>query len=267
MIMRTMTRRQFAIVLFVGAAGVGALAQRAQQAAAPLTVITSGAFAAAQLQLAPQFERTSGATITTIDAPSMGSGPDTIPGRLGRGEAVDVVIMSSGGLDDLITQGHVVAGSRVDLARSAIGAAVRAGAPKPDISSADALKRALLQAKSIAISSSISGAYISGELLKRLGIADQVTKKIQTIERERVGAVVARGDAELGFQQVSELLPVKGIDVLGPLPADVQRVTLLAAGVGAHAKNPDGARAFIRFLTSPAVTAVVTKSGLEPVSR
>jgi molybdate transport system substrate-binding protein len=262
-----MPRRRFVLVLFLLLTSVGALAQRSQPAAAPLTVITSGAFAATQLQLAPQFERTSGAKVTTIDAPSMGSGPDTIPNRLGRGEAVDVVIMSSGGLDDLIKQGHVVAGSRVDLARSAIGAAVRAGAPKPDISSADALKRALLQAKSIAISSSISGVYISGELLKRLGIADQVAKKIKMIEGERVGAVVARGDAELGFQQVSELLPVRGIDFLGPLPSDVQRVTILAAGVGARAKNPDGARAFITFLTSPAVATVITKSGLETVSR
>ncbi len=265
--MSSMLRRRFVIVLLLVLSGAGALAQRSQPAAGPLTVITSGAFAAAQLQLAPQFERTSGTKVTSIDAPSMGSGPDTIPARLGRGEAVDVVIMSSGGLDDLIKQGHVVAGSRVDLARSAIGVAVRAGAPKPDISSAEALKRAMLQAKSIAISSSISGVYISGEMLKRLGIADQVAKKIQTIEGERVGAVVARGAAELGFQQVSELLPVSGIDYLGPLPSDVQRVTLLAAGVGAHAKNPDGARAFLKFLTSPAVATVVTKSGLEPVSR
>src|SRR5262249_41486169 len=203
---------------------VGTLALRSAE---PLTVVTSGAFAAAQLGLAPLFER-GGAKVTTIDAPSMGSGPDTIPARLQRGEAVDVVIMSSGGLDDLIKQGHVVSGSRVELARSAIGAAVRSGAPKPGISAGGALRSTLLQAKSIAISTSISGVYVSGELVQRLGIADQVAAKIRRIEGERVGAVVARGEAEIGVQQVSELLPIKGIDYLGPLPSAVQRVTLLA---------------------------------------
>jgi molybdate transport system substrate-binding protein len=129
------------------------------------------------------------------------------------------------------------------------------------------LKRTFLQAKSIAVSSSISGVYVSTELVQKLGIADAVKSKIRTIERERVGAVVARGEAEIGIQQVSELRPIAGIDFLGELPAAVQRVTLLAAGVGAHAKNPDGARAYITFLTSPAVASTIMKSGLEPVRR
>lgn len=236
------------------------------QHAASLTVVTSGAFAAPQLQLAADYERAHHTKVVTVDAPSLGPSPDSIPGRLARGERVDVVIMSASGLDDLIKQGSVVAGSRVDLARSAIGVAVRAGAAKPDISSTDALKNTLLRAKSIAISSSISGVYIANELLQKLGIADQVRSKIKTIEKERVGTVVARGEAEIGFQQVSELLPIKGIDYVGPLPAAVQRVTLLAAGVGAKAADPDAARAYITYLASPAVQAVVKKSGLEAIA-
>jgi molybdate transport system substrate-binding protein len=259
MVRRVLT---LALVVVAMAIGSGASAQRGQHAA-PLTVMTSGAFAAAQLQLGAEFERSNKATITTVDAPSMGSSPDSIPSRLKRGEPVDVVIMSASGLDDLIKQGSVVAGSRVDLARSAIGVAVRAGAPKPDISSAEALKNTLLRAKSIAISSSISGVYISNELVQKLGIADQVRAKIRTIDKERVGSVVARGDADIGFQQVSELLPVSGIDYLGPLPAAVQRVTLLAAGVGANAREPEAARAYIGFLASPAARPVIKKSGLE----
>ena len=129
--------------------------------------------------------------------------------------------------------------------------AVRSGARKPDISSVDALKRTLLEAKSIAYSSSVSGIYLSTELFQRLGIAEQIAAKCQKVERERVGAVVARGDAEIGFQQVSELLPIQGIDYVGPLPAEVQKVTVFSAGVAAGSKNPDAARALIRFLASP----------------
>jgi molybdate transport system substrate-binding protein len=160
-----------------------------------------------------------------------------------------------------------VAGSRVDVARSAIGMAVRAGAPKPDISSVDALKRTLLRAKSVAHSASVSGVYLSTELFQRLGIADQMKGKTQRIERERVGAVVARGEAEIGFQQISELLPVPGIDYVGPLPPEVQRVTVFSAGVGARARDPEAARAFIRFLASPDAAAVISTTALEPITR
>jgi molybdate transport system substrate-binding protein len=123
--------------------------------------------------------------------------------------------------------------------------AVRAGAPKPDISSVEALKRTLLEAKSIAYSAQVSGVYLATELFPRLGIADQVRAKSLRIERERVGAVVARGDAEIGFQQVSELLPIAGIDYVGPLPAEVQRVTVFSAGIAVGAKSPEAARALI----------------------
>jgi molybdate transport system substrate-binding protein len=160
----------------------------------------------------------------------------------------------------------VAAGSRVDLVRSSIGIAVRAGAPRPDVSSVEALTRTLLGATSIAYSSSASGVYLSTELFQRLGIADQIKAKSRRIESEPVGVVVARGDAEIGFQQMSELLPVRGIDIIGPLPPGAQRVTVFAAGVAAAAKVPDAARALIAFLASPAAAAAIRKSGLEPVT-
>ena len=212
-----------------------------------ITVMTSGAFTAAYLHLTPEFERTTHHKIVTRFGASMGNAPDSIPSRLERGEAADVVILAASALDDLMRQGKVVAGSRVDLVRSSIGIAVRAGASKPDISSVEALKSTLLRAKSIAYSASASGVYLSHEMFQRLGIADQIMSKCQRIESEPVGAVVARGDAEIGFQQISELLPVPGIDYLGPLPPEVQKVTVFSAGVATAARNPDAARALIRF--------------------
>jgi molybdate transport system substrate-binding protein len=158
-----------------------------------------------------------------------------------------------------------VPGSRVDLVRSRIAMAVRAGAPKPDISSVDALTRALLSAKSIAYSSSASGVYLSTELFPRLGIVDRIAGKVRQIESEPVGAVVARGDAEIGFQQISELRPVKGIEIVGPLPDGAQRVTVFSAGISSRAKDADGAKQLIAFLASPAAAAVIEKSGLEPI--
>jgi molybdate transport system substrate-binding protein len=230
-----------------------------------IRVMTSGAFTAAYLQIIPEFERTTRNTIVTAYGASMGNAPDSIPSRLQRGEPVDVVILASGALDELIKQGKVVAGSRVDLVRSSIGMAVRAGAPKPDISTVDGLKRTLLEAKSIAYSDSASGVYLSHEMFQHLGIADQIREKCKRIASEPVGAVVARGDAEIGFQQISELLPVPGIDYVGPLPSEVQKVTVFSAGISAGAKQPQAARALIKFLASPAVVPTIKKTGLEPV--
>src|SRR5258706_274424 len=157
-----------------------------------IRVMTSGAFTAAYLELVPKFEHASGNKIVTV-ATSMGTGSDSLPSRLQRGERVDVLIVADAALEELIKDGRVVAGSRVALARSGIGMAVRAGAPKPDIRSVDALRRTLLEAKSIAYSSSVSGSYLSSELFPLLGIADQIGPKSRLIDRERVGAVVARG--------------------------------------------------------------------------
>ena len=230
-----------------------------------LHVMTSGAFTAAFREAAPQFEQAAHTKVVTAFGASMGGAPDSIPTRLERGEPADVVILAREALDDLVKRGKVVAGSQVDLVRSSIGMAVRAGAPKPDISSVDALRRTLLNAKSIAYSASASGVYLSTELFPRLGIADAIKPKSRRIESERVGTIIARGDAEIGFQQISELLPIAGIEIVGPLPADAQRVTVFSAGIATGVKNLDAAKALIRFLSSPAVASAVTGSGLEPV--
>ena len=231
-----------------------------------INVMTSGGFAAPYHELVPEYEHATGNTIVTSHGASMGNAPDSIPMRLERGEPADVVILSATALDQLIQQGKVVSGSRVDLVRSKIGMAVRAGAPKPDISTVEALKRTLLQAKSIAYSASVSGTYLSTELFPRLGIAGQIIGKSKRVQSERVGAVVARGDAEIGFQQISELLPIPGIDFVGPLPPEVQKISVFSAGIAAGAKDPAAARALIQFLSSPAAIPAITKNGLEPVT-
>lgn len=228
-----------------------------------ITVMTSGAFTAAFLELQPQHERATGNKIT-VATTTMGSGATSIPNRIRRGEPVDVVIMADDALAQLIEEGKVLRDSRVPLARSSIGMAVRAGAPRPDISSVDALRRALLEARSIAYSASVSGDYLSTEGFERLGVAEQIRDKTRKIEGERVGAVVARGEAEIGFQQISELLPVPGIDVVGPLPEEVQKVSVFSAGVAATSANAEAARALIGFLVSPQAAGAVRKSGLEP---
>src|ERR687898_2190803 len=203
-----------------------------------IRVMTSGAFTAAYLELIPRLELLTKKKLVTA-ATSIGTGETSIPNRLRRGEPVDVVIVADGVLVGFIKDGLIMTESYTPLARSAIGMAVRAGAPKPDISTVDALKRTLLQAKSIAYSASVSGDYVSTELFQRLGIADQVVSKSRRIEGgERVGAVIARGEAEIGFQQLSELLPVPGIDVVGPLSADVQETTTFAATILNTAREP-----------------------------
>jgi len=227
-----------------------------------IVVMTSGAFTAAYLELAPAYEHAVKDKLITATT-SMGTGAESIPSRLQRGEAADVVIVPADALESLIKAGSVLAGSRVDLARSAIGMAVRSGAPKPDIRSVEALTRTLLAAKSVAYSASVSGDYLSNELFPRLGVVEELKATGMRIERERVGAVVARGDAEIGFQQISELLPIAGIDIVGPLPPAVQRVTVFAAGIATNSRHPEAARAFIRFLASPEAAGVVAKSGLE----
>jgi molybdate transport system substrate-binding protein len=196
----------------------------------------------------------------------MGGAKDSIPVRLDRGEPVDVVIVIDTALDALAKSGHIQPATRVEIARSMIGIAVRKGAPKPDISTVAALKQTLLNAKSIAYSASASGTYISTEMFKKLGIADQVKGKATRIESERVGAVVARGDAELGFQQVSELLPIAGLDFVGTLPAEVQQVSIVSAAIATKATAPSAAKVLIEFLASPASAATIHTTGLEPIT-
>jgi len=231
--------------------------------AVEIRAVSSGGFKAALLALVPAFERESGHKVAIEWGSSLGNAPTSIPSRLQRGDPLDLVILSRDSLDGLIAQGRIVAGSRVDLARSGIGVAVRAGAPKPDIGSVDAFKRALREARSIAHSSSASGVYLK-DLLQRLGLAAALALKIRQVEGEPVGQVVARGEAEIGLQQVSELIPVAGIAYVGPLPAEIQEITVFAAGIPVGAKHPDAARALVGFLTSPAAAAIIRKCGMEP---
>ena len=259
--MRARLNRLLAVLVYASA-----LLLARPTAAEEVRVMSSGGTAAAFVALAPEFERATGHKVVTL-ATSTGLGADSISSRVRRGELVDVIILSRAGIDELVGEGKVAATSRVDLARSSIGMAVRKGAPKPDISTVDALKRALLQAKSVAYSAQVSGIYLTTELFPRLGIADQMTKKGIRVDVGRVGAVVARGEAEIGFQQISELMEVEGVDLVGPLPADVQRVTVFTAAVAAGSKSPAAAKALIEFLVSRRGTEVMAKSGLEPVAR
>jgi molybdate transport system substrate-binding protein len=254
-------RRCFRTPLVVAALLLSVVAARAQE----IRVMTSGGTAAPDIELVPAIERTTSQKVVTL-ATATGVREESIPNRLRRGEPVDVIMLPDAALNDLIKEGLIVAGSRVPLARSGIGMAVRAGAPKPDIGSLDGLRRALLQAKSIAFSAQVSGLYLSNELFPKLGIADQVKPKSILVERERVGEVVARGEAAIGFQQVSELLAIKGIDYVGPLPAEVQRVTTFSAGVTTAAKNPAGARALIAVFSTAEGARMMTKYGLEPIT-
>jgi len=232
-----------------------------------LRVMVSGAFTAAYKVLVPQWERTTGHTVSTVYGASMGDTPTAIPNRLAGGETADVVIVAREALDRLAADGRVRPGSQVDLARSRIGMAVRAGARKPDISSEARLRQVLLDARSIAYSDSASGVYISSEMLKKLGIADAVAGKARMVPGTPVGEVVAKGEAEVGFQQMSELLPVAGITVVGPLPDAVQRVTTFSAGVTTTTTRAAGlVQQLIAFLSSKQASAIIVRSGLEPMA-
>jgi len=247
------------VVLAVGLA--------APAAAADVSVVTSGGFTEAYKILAPQFERDTKIHVISAFGASMGDTPDAIPNRLKRGEPIDVVILAAPGLDDLIKQKMVDASTRVDLVRSLIGMAVRTGAPKPDIGSVDALKRTLLQAKSIGISDSASGVYLRTVLFPRLDSGGAIAAKTKVIDaRERVGDALARGDIEIGFQQISELKPVPGIAIVGTLPEGAQQVTVFSAAIPKGARSPAEARRLIAFLASPAAAPVITQTGLEPIA-
>ena len=230
-------------------------------------MVTSGGFSAAYDQLIPLYEQATGHKVVTSRGASMGNAQDSIPSRLARGEQFDVVILADSALDNLAAQGKVEAGSRLDLARSMIGMSVRKGTPKPDISTVDALRQTLLDAKSVAYSASASGTYLANELFPRLGVAEQMKGKATRILSERVGAVVLRGDADIGFQQVSELLPFKELEFVGPLPDEVQQRVFFSAGVATGAKSPDTARHLIRFLAAPAAAPIVRSTGMEPAAK
>jgi molybdate transport system substrate-binding protein len=252
------------------ALGVFALFMVEAASAADVHVMISAGFYEVYSELGPAFEHASGHRLVTTRGPSMGDSPEAIPTRLARGEAADVVILDSGAADELGKRGLVRADSKIELARSLIGMVVRAGAEKPDIGSVEALRSTLLAAKSIAYSDSGSGTYLSTTLFAKLGIADQVGSKSRKVRGppsgEPVAAVIARGEAEIGFQQVSELIHVPGITYVGTIPAETQPKIFFAGALTSSVRQPEAAGALIRFLASGDAAPVITKAGLMPLS-
>lgn len=251
-------------------AAVAALLIADAAPAADVHVMISAGFYQAYSELVPVFERESGHRVITTRGPSLGDSPEAIPNRLASGEPADVAVMIGASIDDLGRQRLVRAGSKVNLARSEIGMVVRAGAPHPDIGSVDAFRRVLLNAKSIAYSDSASGTYLSTTLFAKLGVADQVTGKSRKVRGppsgELVTAVVARGEAEIGFQQVATLLHEPGVSFVGAIPAELQEDTYFAAAIASKATQPEAAQAFIRFLASPQAAPTIAKAGLAPLA-
>jgi molybdate transport system substrate-binding protein len=231
-------------------------------------VMISAGFYAAYAELGPAFERASGHRLITTRGPSMGDSPEAIPARLARGETADVVILDGGSADDLATRGLVRADSKVALALSQIGMVVRAGAAKPNIGSVQAFRRTLLAAKSIGYSDSASGIFLSTTLFAKLGVADQVAGKSRKVRGppsgEPVAAVVARGEVEIGFQQVSELIHVAGVTFVGAIPAELQPGFSFVGAITRAARQPDAGLALLRFLASPEVASTILKAGLTP---
>jgi molybdate transport system substrate-binding protein len=260
--MPSLSRRHF----LLGALAVPAIASRARAEGVVIHVLSSGSFTAAYQRLGPEFESRTGHRLVSAFGASFGPSPDALPQHLGRGEPADVVLALSDALEALAQAGHVDLGSRVDLAETRIAFAVRAGTPRPDMSSVEALRAALIAAPSIAYSPSGLGLYFEHELLQRLGVADQVLPKSRRWFPDRIGAVVARGDAELGLQQISELLPIPGIEIIR-IPEEVQKVSLASAALATRARQPEAARQLMAFLSSPEVVEVVASTGLDPIRR
>ncbi|MCD0419725.1 substrate-binding domain-containing protein [Rubrivivax sp. JA1024] len=235
--------------------------------ASEIVVMSSGGFTAALRGLAKDFAQLTGHHVVIVLGPSMGEASTAIPVRLARGENADVLVMVGDALDGLIERGLARAAGRIDLAKSKIGMAVRSGAPLPDIGTVELFRSALLTAKSLAYSDSASGVYIAREMYQRLGLESVLLPKSRMIVAEPVGEVVARGEAEIGFQQISELLPVAGIQFVGPIPQDFQKVTTFSAGVAAKAKESEVAEQFIGYLASATARPAIAATGMEPIGR
>jgi len=241
------------------AAAAGALLASGGANAVEIKVLSTQAAERAYRELVPQFEAASGHKVSTVF-----TGTLDVQKRIAAGEMYDLIIMAGPAIDDFIKSGKVVAGSRVDIAKSGVGAAVPAGAVKPDISTVEALKKTLIAAKSIGYSTGPSGVYLIG-LFERLGLADVVKPKLkQTPTGVFVATIVASREVEIGFQQVSEFQHAPGVDYVGPLPTEVQEVTVFSAGIQAGAKQAEAARSWVKFLTAPAAAPVYRKMGLEP---
>jgi molybdate transport system substrate-binding protein len=250
-----MTVLSAAILLMAAGAPRGA-------AAAEIKVLTAGAFKQVLLMLVPDFEKQTGHKVI-VENDTVGA----LAKRIEGGEVFDLAVLTPAAVNDLSSKGKFVAGSRTNLGRVGVGVVVREGAPKPDISSVDAFKKALLAAKSVAYidpaAGGSSGIYVAG-LLDRLGVAAEVKPKAKLIPGGAVAEHIARGEAELGIHQISEILPVKGVTLVGPLPADIQNYTIYAAGLGTHGKESEAAKALLKTLSGPAAADVLKSKGMEP---
>ena len=245
-------------LVFALAAIVGLL-MRAEATAAEIKVLGSPASREAFDELIPAFESATGHKVVVT-----WSGTKNIKKQIAAGEVYDIVVVAKPELDEMVKEGRIVPTSVTDVVKSRVGAAVRAGHPKPDIGSADALKKTLLSVGSIGYSSGPSGDHMA-ELFKRMGIADQIKGKLkQTPPGVRVATVIVSGEVELGFQQVSELTHEPGIDYIGPLPDEAQKITVFSGGIHTKASDPQAASAFLKHVTSPAAVPVIRKHGLDP---
>ena len=245
-------------ILFVVAIAAS-LTLPAMTNAAEIRVLSTQATEEAYRELVSQFEKETGHKVSTIF-----TGTLDVQKRLAAGENYDMIIMAGPAIDAQIKAGKAVAGSRVDIAKSGVAVGVPSGAPKPDISTTEALKKTVLAAKSIGYSTGPSGVYIM-KLFERLGVADQVKDRLkQTPTGVFVGTIIANREVEIGFQQVSELGNFPGVDYVGPLPADVQQTTVFSSGIIVDAKEPGAAKALVKFLTTSEAGAAFKKRGMEP---
>jgi molybdate transport system substrate-binding protein len=249
-------------LLGLAALSIAAMGGTRETAAAEIKVLTAGAFKQVLLALVPEFEKQTGHKVIVENA-TVG----VLTKRIGGGEAFDLAVLTPRAVDDLTKQGKFADGSRQNLARVGVGVVVKDGTPKPDISSVDAFKKALIAAKSVAYidpaAGGSSGIYVSG-LLDRLGIAGEVKPKAKLIHGGAVADHIAKGEAEVGIHQISEILPVKGIVLVGPLPSEIQNYTVYAAGIGTNAKQAEAAKALLKLLTGPAAADVLKSKGMEP---
>ena len=233
-----------------------------EQETSTLYVMCSGGLTAAYQGLAPLFSEHEGIDIKTSYGASMGGAKTSIPVRLDNGEYADVVILAEQGFENLSNRKDVIPGTRTDLAHSSIGMVVQEGKPKPDIQTKENFISVLLNAQRIAYSASASGTYLSQELFPSLGIEEELKKKSVRVVGERVGSIVARGEAEIGFQQISELLPIDGVDFVGPIPDDIQKITVFVAAITTASKHPKEARALIDYLSSGSSADVIERTGM-----
>jgi molybdate transport system substrate-binding protein len=234
-------------------------------ASAQLNVLISGGFSGAYEKLLPEFERTSGIKVTTGSGASQGTGPQTIAAQLARGVPANVVILSREGLRELIAAKKIAAGTDVDLARVPLGVAVRAGTPKPDVSTVEAFKQILLKAKTVAIPGSTSGIWLTTDLFPRLGIAEKINVKVTPRGTDATG-MVAAGSADLAVMPVSEIVHAPGVDLVGSLAPEIQFVQTFSAAAVAGSGDIEGSKRLIEFLASTRASEAIMSSGMEPLA-